>query len=307
MTPSSARVLARLFPAWTATSSCIVHHSPAWQGRPANLILGANTGDADRDSHGDFHLKHARFNVLNVLGVLAYNSPNSGGYFESDCVFANNGGYCRQLEDENRPAPFEIVRQTTLATRRLNSRRHGRSLIRRITISSSAPRISLKRSRSCQRPTTASGATLIQTKIEFNSQSADIPFTLPTAPDSERQRPSECSKRVAANKVTIDAGSGGDIGGRGRYLVLYNENESVTLLPDAEGGQNWHIVGRDKGGEQSFTDTLLNAQSDDINAKGKYLGKRVWNSTQGHPVYASGSGASAVWVDGTGTTVNTPV
>jgi hypothetical protein len=45
----------------------------------------------------------------------------------------------------------------------------------------------------------------------------------------------------------------------------------------------------------------------DINTFGKYEGKMQFNQTSNKPVYAVGSAAGDVWVDGAGTTINTPV
>ena len=56
------------------------------------------------------------------------------------------------------------------------------------------------------------------------------------------------------------------------------------------------------------TDTELNAIANAINTDpGKVQGSMVFNTTQNTPVWAVGSADGSVWVDGTGTTVNTPV
>lgn len=44
-----------------------------------------------------------------------------------------------------------------------------------------------------------------------------------------------------------------------------------------------------------------------INTTGKFAGKQVWDSTANVPLWAAGSTAGAVWIDGTGATVVTPV
>lgn len=44
-----------------------------------------------------------------------------------------------------------------------------------------------------------------------------------------------------------------------------------------------------------------------INTTGKFAGKQVWDSTANVPLWASGSTAGSVWIDGTGATVVTPV
>ena len=56
------------------------------------------------------------------------------------------------------------------------------------------------------------------------------------------------------------------------------------------------------------TDTALNDVTSTINtAAGKIQGAMVYNTTTNNPVYAVGSADGSVWVDGAGTTVNTPV
>jgi hypothetical protein len=59
---------------------------------------------------------------------------------------------------------------------------------------------------------------------------------------------------------------------------------------------------------KTATDAELNAVANAINtAAGKIQGAQVYNSTQDVPVYAVGNADASVWVDGAGTTVNTPV
>ena len=56
------------------------------------------------------------------------------------------------------------------------------------------------------------------------------------------------------------------------------------------------------------TDTQLNDITHAINTDaGKVQGAMVYNTTTDNPVYATGNTDGAVWVDGAGTTVNTPV
>lgn len=43
-----------------------------------------------------------------------------------------------------------------------------------------------------------------------------------------------------------------------------------------------------------------------INTTGKFAGKQVWDSTNNVPLWAKGSTAGAVWIDGAGTTIITP-
>ena len=57
----------------------------------------------------------------------------------------------------------------------------------------------------------------------------------------------------------------------------------------------------------SYTSTQLNDITNAVNTANKAAGKMVWNSTASKPVWAVGSTAGSVWVDGAGTTVNTPV
>ena len=58
----------------------------------------------------------------------------------------------------------------------------------------------------------------------------------------------------------------------------------------------------------SATDAELNDITDAINTDvGKAAGAMLWNSDQGVPVFAQGDTDGALWVDGAGTTINTPV
>ena len=58
----------------------------------------------------------------------------------------------------------------------------------------------------------------------------------------------------------------------------------------------------------TFTDTELNDIADAVNTVGsKIQGAMAYNSTQDVPVWAVGAADGSVWVDGAGTTVNTPV
>lgn len=59
---------------------------------------------------------------------------------------------------------------------------------------------------------------------------------------------------------------------------------------------------------QLFTDTELDDITDAANTdKGKIQGAQVFNSSQNVPVWAVGNADGDVWVDGAGTTINTPV
>ena len=57
----------------------------------------------------------------------------------------------------------------------------------------------------------------------------------------------------------------------------------------------------------SYTSTALNAIANAVNTANKAAGKTVYNSTVTKLVTAVGSTAGSIWVDGAGTTINTPV
>lgn len=59
-------------------------------------------------------------------------------------------------------------------------------------------------------------------------------------------------------------------------------------------------------GNYTATSTELEDITDAINTDNKYIGKPVWNTTTGRPVYAVSSTAGGVWNDATGTTAHTP-
>lgn len=50
----------------------------------------------------------------------------------------------------------------------------------------------------------------------------------------------------------------------------------------------------------------LGAIGNAINTTGKFAGKQVWDSTNNVPLWAKGSTAGAVWIDGAGATIITP-
>jgi len=55
------------------------------------------------------------------------------------------------------------------------------------------------------------------------------------------------------------------------------------------------------------TTTELADVSDAINTSNKAIGKMVFNTTTGAPVWAVGTAAASVWNDATGSTAHTPV
>lgn len=103
--------------------------------------------------------------------------------------------------------------------------------------------------------------------------------------------------------VTIDAGGSNGVTAQeivtfeglvsaGDGLAIFRGNVEVEgyFLPD------------------TATDTELNDITNAINtASGKVQGAMLYNTTQDVPVWAVGNADGSVWVDGAGTTVNTPV
>jgi hypothetical protein len=55
------------------------------------------------------------------------------------------------------------------------------------------------------------------------------------------------------------------------------------------------------------TTVELEDETHSINTSEKWIGKQVFNTTTGKPVYATGTLAADVWNDATGTTAHTPV
>jgi len=80
------------------------------------------------------------------------------------------------------------------------------------------------------------------------------------------------------------------VGANGTRLVA---NSAVST------GQSWEAP--------TSTTAALAAIGNAINTAGKYAGKMLFNTTTSKPVWAVGSTAGSVWVDGTGATVHTPV
>lgn len=85
--------------------------------------------------------------------------------------------------------------------------------------------------------------------------------------------------------------------GAGNFNALTSYYLADTIVIDANAGIR----------HPSYTSTALNAIANAINTANKAAGKTVWNSTANKLVSAVGSTAGSVWVDGAGTTVNTPV
>lgn len=59
-------------------------------------------------------------------------------------------------------------------------------------------------------------------------------------------------------------------------------------------------------GVETTTTAALDAVGNAINTAGKYQGRQLYNTDTDNPVYATGSAAADVWVDGAGTTVHSP-
>lgn len=85
--------------------------------------------------------------------------------------------------------------------------------------------------------------------------------------------------------------------GNGNFNALTSYYLADAIVIDANAGIR----------HPSYTSTALNAIANAINTANKVAGKTVWNSTANKLVSAVGSTAGSVWVDGAGTTVNTPV
>ena len=89
----------------------------------------------------------------------------------------------------------------------------------------------------------------------------------------------------------------------GQHLITASTNGDVLF-----GSAITHIKANQYIQLHTATDTQLNDVTHAINtAAGKIQGAMVYNTTQDVPVYAVGNADASVWVDGAGTTVNTPV
>ena len=58
---------------------------------------------------------------------------------------------------------------------------------------------------------------------------------------------------------------------------------------------------------QAAINSVFESITSDLNTFNKYAGKMVWDTTNTKPVWSSGSGSGAVWVDYNGNTVYTPL
>ena len=102
-----------------------------------------------------------------------------------------------------------------------------------------------------------------------------------------------------------------DARGTGDTIFLIAGTEVARINSDASfqmGSTPTTVLDPSRGVRgRSYTSTELNAIGGAVNTTDKAAGKMVWNSTASKPVWAVGSTAASVWVDGAGTTINTPV
>lgn len=102
-----------------------------------------------------------------------------------------------------------------------------------------------------------------------------------------------------------------DARGIGDTVFMINGTEVARINSDASlqmGSTPTTVLDPSRGIRgRSYTSTELDAIGGAVNTTDKAAGKMVWNSTVSKPVWAVGSTAASVWVDGAGTTINTPV
>ncbi len=61
-----------------------------------------------------------------------------------------------------------------------------------------------------------------------------------------------------------------------------------------------------RGATQVATTAELVDEADPVNTVDKFIGKMVWDSTKGQPVWADGAGVNATWSLSTGVVATTP-
>ncbi len=96
----------------------------------------------------------------------------------------------------------------------------------------------------------------------------------------------------------------------GTLQLTWNDVNRTSLHSTLQYQYNtpWNTGGVGGVDERVATTTANLAQdTHTVNTFNKFVGKRVFNTTTSMPVYASGSGATDVWVDATGATAHTPV
>jgi len=101
--------------------------------------------------------------------------------------------------------------------------------------------------------------------------------------------------------LNVAAGKVGDI--ITNWPSVIYPDKPVSLIYNLA-NQKWFLA---EEGLITETQTNLIAIGNSINTTGKYAGRQVWDSTNLQPVWASGTTAGSVWVDGAGLTVHTPV
>lgn len=89
---------------------------------------------------------------------------------------------------------------------------------------------------------------------------------------------------VASFSVTLDAGS----------AHIFRPEPTISQVADAFA-------------PSTSTTTLLESVAAAINTTGKYVGKMVWNTTTGLPLWADTAAANGTWSLATGVATHTPV
>ena len=271
----------------------------------SNIILGDDAGTDDENGYGNVLLDRMAWNQVssNRFGVRRYMGPTAGYYKERDCRWDYNSGYARVIDDVDQ-VEMEVINpnydgttNTFPATRRLVRASDLADLRHRGTYYDPPETLQIASS------TDLSAQTVLPPVIFLNTGAGNVTLTIP-AIANEYQRPVAIRMQTGTNEGTIDAGAGKTFRDRSRTITLYAQSDVVVIGPDSSSGTDWTVLS--EGGFPSQTSTQLNAIAGSINTSGKYAGRKVWNTTVDHFVWAEGGAAADVWVDGSGNTINTP-
>ncbi len=125
------------------------------------------------------------------------------------------------------------------------------------------------------------------------------------------------ARNAAQIYVSAEASNPSAGAGDAESALVFSVTQAAAVSPTAmvqlkysTGQSNYGSVVIDAANgirHPSYTSATLNAIANAVNTSQKAAGKTVYNSTVTKLVTAVGSTAGSVWVDGAGTTINTPV
>lgn len=120
-------------------------------------------------------------------------------------------------------------------------------------------------------------------------------FTTPTLGVAAATSVNKVAITAPATSATLTIADGKTLTASNTLTFTGTDSSSVAF---GAGGTVQYFV--------TATAAALGDLTNAINTTGKFAGKQVWDSTNNVPLWAKGSTAGAVWIDGAGTTIITP-